>query len=89
VWVECDDGSPENVEIQPKGRAGGPESTEIRLLKVKVTWRAGLNFGTESFLPMTEFFYRILFEPVVVCTPDPQTRGPFSGKSETRPGFLD
>ena len=53
--VECDDGSPENVEIQPKGRAGGPESTEIRLLKVKVTWRAGLNFGTESFLPMAEF----------------------------------
>ena len=63
---ETDGGSALNVEIQPKGRAGGPESTEIRLLKVKVTWRAGLNCGTESFLPMTEFFYRIVCEPVVV-----------------------
>ena len=54
--VECDDGGPENVEIQPKGRAGGPESTEIRLLKVKVTWRAGMNVGGEFFRRVAEFY---------------------------------
>ena len=54
---ESGDGSALNGEMQPKGAAGGPESTEFRLLKVKVHMADGPEFFSECFFHMTETFY--------------------------------